>query len=179
VTEGGALASVRDALDARDHEIGLGAGGPLVNLARDSVREGLAPNVGHALFELSTDRLGIVVSVRVLDASSDRNAWDDVAKELAKKARAHPLHVPRGANGVAVTLRLDSVVRTKSGHDAGETAISLFGVPVKKSRAAQPVQIDLSIPIISGNIDPTDIVMDATSKPERIVFARVVEERRL
>jgi hypothetical protein len=177
--EGAGASSVASALDARDHEAGLGPGGPLVKLAREAVRDSLAPNVGHALFELRTDGAGIVLSVRVLDATSDRRSWEDVAAKLADSARAHPLKVPPGARGVAVTLRVDSAVRTKSGHDAGETRVTLMGIPLKKSRAPHPVDVNIALPMASVDLDPTDLLLDATTKPERVVNAWIVAEQRL
>jgi hypothetical protein len=174
-----AAASLHQLLDEHDRAVGLGSGGPLVNLARTAVRDSLVPSVSHALFELCTDGAGVVLSVRVLDSSSDRRAWDDVAAKLAESARAHPLRVPPGGRGMAVTLQVDSVVHTKSAHDAGETSVSLFGVPIKKSRAPNPVNIDLSVPVASMNIDPTDALLDATTKADRIVSAWIVAERRL
>lgn len=176
---GGAMTSMKLALDAHDQDVGLGSGGPLVNLTRSAVRDSPTPTIGHALFELTTNGAGLVLSVRVLDASSSRKSWEEVAAKLAETSRTHPLRVPPGAKGVAVTLRVDSVLKTKSAHDAGETALSFFGVPLKRSNAEHPVRVDVAVPITSMNIDPTDALLDATSVPERVVSVWITREERL
>jgi hypothetical protein len=174
----GAIASVRMGLDAHDRELGLGAAGPLVEATRDAVSFSLVSNVAHALLEFTTDRSGLVVSVRVLDANADRRAWEDVSLALTKSSRDKPLRVPPGAAGVAVTMQVESKVTLPSGHDAGETAFSILGVPLKTSTAEHPIRVDVTS-VLGGNIDPTDALMDAAAKPRRVVLAWVVSERRL
>ena len=175
----GAMASVQRGVDLHDREVGLGAGGPLVGVTRDAVRDGLTASVGHALLEFRTDGTGIVIGVRVLEANAERRAWDDVAARLTESASKKRLRVPPGAKGVAVTVRVESAMKTASAHDAGETSVSVFGIPVKKSRAAHPVHVDVSIPIVSMTLDPTDALLDATTRPVRVVSVWVEDERRL
>ena len=172
------MASVRMGLDAHDREVGFRAGGPLVEATREAVSFSLVPNVAHALLEFTTDRSGLVVSVRVLDANADRRAWEDVSVALTKSSRNKPLRVPPGASGVAVTMQVESKVTLPSGHDAGETAFSLFGVPLTTSTADHPIRVDVTT-VVGGNINPTDALMDAAAKPRRVVLAWVVNERRL
>jgi hypothetical protein len=174
-----AMASVQRGVDLRDREVGLGAGGPLVGVTRDAVRDGLTASVGHALLEFRTDGTGLVIGVRVLESNAERRAWDDVAAHLAESASKKRLRVPPGAKGVAVTVRVESAMKTASAHDAGETSVSVFGIPVKKSRAAHPVHVDVSIPIVSMGLDPTDALLDATTRPVRVVSVWVEDERRL
>lgn len=173
------MASVQRGVDLHDREVGLGAGGPLVGVTRDAVRDGLTASVGHALLEFRTDGTGLVIGVRVLEANAERRAWDDVAAHLAESASKKRLRVPPGAKGVAVTVRVESAMKTASAHDAGETSVSVFGIPVKKSRAAHPVHVDVSIPIVSMGLDPTDALLDATTRPVRVVSVWVEDERRL
>lgn len=174
-----AMASVLDALDDAERVAGRGVGGPLVGVTRDAVREGLTSDFGHATLEFRTDGTGLVVSVRVVDVSADRRAWDDVAQKLVESAKKRRLAVPAGSRGVAVTVRVDSAVKTASNHDAGETSISVFGIPVKKSSAPHPLHVDVAIPMASMNLDPTDALLDATTKPRRVVSVWVESERRL
>jgi hypothetical protein len=174
----GAIASLRRGLDAHDREVGLGSGGPLIEPTRETVSASLVPNIGHALLEFTTDRAGIVVNVRILDASSDRHAWDEVRDALVAKTRQKPLRVPAGSSGVLVTMQVESKVVLPSGHDAGEKELSVLGVPLTKSAAEHPIRVDVTT-VVGGNIDPTDALMDANAKPRRVVAVWVVGEQRL
>ena len=118
------------------------------------------------------------VKVRVLDASSDREAWDELRDALFERARRKPLRVPGGANGVLVTMQVDSKVKLPSGHDAGEKELSILGIPIQKSAADHPIRVDVTN-VVGGNIDLTDALMDATAKPRRVVAVRVLGEERL
>ncbi len=148
------MRDVLPAYTAHDIELGLFPGGELVSLTRDVVRTSLAPDVGHALFEFQIDGAGIVASVRVLDASSDRSDWDDVAADLAKAARAHPVRVPAGSQGLALTLDVTSALKTVSGSTPTDSTLT------KALRAMN---------------DPIDSVIDGTSPARRVVAARVVD----
>lgn len=148
---------MRDVLPAfseHDIELGLFPGGELVTLTRDAVRTSLAPDVGHALLEFRIDGAGLVASVRVLDASSDRSEWDEVAADLAKAARAHPVRVPTGSQGLALTLDVTSAMKTVSGATPTNSALT------KAMRAIN---------------DPIDSVIDGTSPAGRVVATRVIE----
>jgi hypothetical protein len=154
----GAADSVRAALESQDLEMGLSAGGPLVGPTRDAVRTSLVPDFAHALLEFTTDETGLVVSVRVLDSNSDVHVWDEVAQKITADARKKPLRVPRGAQGLAVTMQVESKMVSASGHDLREGTLKR---------------------IVSGMFDPTDLLLDSQDKPQRVVQARVVSERRL
>jgi hypothetical protein len=136
------------------------------------------PNFARALLEFTTDQTGLVIGVRVLDTNGDRRAWEDVSEALLQTTRKKPLRVPPGAAGVAVTMQVESKVALPSGHDAGETALSLFGIPLKSSNAEHPIRVDVTS-VVGGNIDLTEALMDATAKPRRVVAAWVTAERRL
>lgn len=145
---------VLPAYTAHDIELGLFPGGELVTLTRDAVRTSRAPDVGHALLEFQIDGAGMVASVRVLEASSDRSEWDEVAVDLARAARAHPVRVPSGSQGLALTLDVTSAMKTVSGATPTDSALT------KAMRAIN---------------DPIDSVIDGTSPPRRVVAARVVD----
>jgi hypothetical protein len=149
---------VRAALEQHDFEIGLGMGGPLVSPTRDAVRTSLVPDFSHATLEFTTDEAGLVVSVRVLDANSDVHVWDEVAQKITKDARKKPLRVPPGAQGVAVTVQVESKMVSASGHDLREGALGR---------------------VLGGLFEPTDLLLDSQEKAQRVVLARVVSERRL
>jgi hypothetical protein len=173
-----AITSVRAALDAHDKDVGLGAGGPLVNATRDAVRSSRAPSVGHATIEVVTDASGVPSTVRVVDASSNMADWEEVAAQLETALKKQRLKVAPGAHGVAVRMRVESALKTASGHDAQEVAVSAFGIPIKKSSAEHPVHVDVALPI-TVNLDPTDALLDATNRAHRVVSVWVEEERRL
>ncbi len=134
--------------------LGLVPGGQYATLTRDRVRTSLTPMNGHALLEFWTDRRGLVARVRVLDASSDRRAWDDVADALAQDAHAaYPLKIPDDAEGLIITLDVTSVMKTLSG--ASPTA-STFGK------------------ILGAIQDPLDTLADSKAPPQRLVTAKIV-----
>jgi hypothetical protein len=137
-----------------DIELGFIPGGEFVNLTRDAVRTSMAPTVGHAVFEFLIDANGTLTSVHILDASSDRSDWDQVAAEIAKAASGHVTRIPRGGQAVAMTLDVTSSLRTLSGQSPTDSALT------KALRA-----ID----------DPIDTVIDGTSAPQRVVTAHVVD----
>lgn len=140
---------------ARDVELGLVPGGALVTLARDRVRQSRAPMVSHALLEFDTDGAGIVARVRVLDASSGRSEWDEVAARIAADARARPpMHVPAGASGVAVTLELTSAEKTVNG-----------GTPTNNPLTKA----------LGALTDPVGAMMDSRTPAQRVVAARIVD----
>jgi hypothetical protein len=139
---------------SRDMELGMVPGGQYVPLTRDRVRNSVVPLQSHALLEFWTDSRGLVARVRVLDASSDRRAWDDVADALVEDAHStFPLKVPSNADGLIVTLDVTSVMKTLSG------AVTTRNPLVKALGAIQ---------------DPVDAVIDSKAVPQRIVAAKVV-----
>jgi hypothetical protein len=150
--------SVRAGLAAHDREVGMSPGGPLLEPTRDAVRSSLVPDFARAVLEFTTDRTGLVVSVRVLDSGSDRRAWDEVADKLAAETRKRPLRLPPGTSGLAVTMEVESKIIAPSANDPRKGAVSR---------------------VLSGLIDPTDMLMDSQAKPRRIVLARITEEHNL
>jgi TonB family protein len=141
----------------RDLETGMAPGGGIASLARDLVRRSRAPDNGRALLQFDTDGAGIVSSVRVLDASSGRAEWDQVASEIATAARGQPpLRVPAGARGLSVTIEVTSAIKTVSG-----------GTPTHNPLARAWNAIN----------DPLDTVMDSKSPPQRVVASHIVDVR--
>jgi TonB family protein len=118
------------------------------------VRRSRAPDVGRALLEFQIDGAGVVASVRVLDASSGRTEWDEVAAELTREARAAPpQRMPTGSKGVALTVELTSAMKMVSG---GTPSNSTLGK------------------IVGAIANPIDAVIDGQTPPQRVVAARVV-----
>jgi len=137
-----------------DLDLGLVPGSEFVGLTRDAVRTSRAPDVGHAMLELQVDGAGLVSSVRVLDASSDRSGWDEAAAQIAKAARSRVARVPSGARGYALRLEVTSTIKTVSGRTPTGSALA------KAWRGAS---------------DPIDAVLDGNVPAARVVAARIVE----
>jgi hypothetical protein len=137
----------------RDMELGLAPGGPLATLARDHVRRSLVPDVSKALLELRTDGAGIVASIRVLEVSSGRREWDEVATGLLAPAREKPLRVPEGTAGLTITIEVTSSLKTVSGANPSGNALTK---------------------LVGAVTNPLDTIVDSKTPPQRIVAARVV-----
>jgi hypothetical protein len=153
--------SLHDALAARDHELGLDSGGPLVAAAEDATRSNDAPENSRAVFEVTVDTNGDVTGVRVVDVSQGRPAWDRVAMAYgaALRARKIPLRGQRGqGKGLVVTLEVRSRLTLPSGASGG---IDPKAVMDGTSPGAQ-VGFDLS---------------DIGSRARRDVHARILGER--
>ena len=88
------------------------------------------------------------------------------------------VRVPHGAGGVVVSLRVESKLRTASAHAAGPATIRVDGIPVH-NRKPGGVAVDVTPFVISGNIDPTDAILDATSPEMRSVQVTAVAQRAL
>ncbi len=141
----------------RDLELGLVPGGQLVTLTRDLVRRSLTPDNGRALLQFDTDGKGVISSVRVLDVSSGRPEWDQVASQLMASARGTTLQVPGGASGLTITMEVTSQMKTVTG--AAATGRSTLGK-------------------VWGAInDPLGAATDATTHPQRVVATRIVDVR--
>jgi hypothetical protein len=166
--EGGALAAVTAALDAHDRALGLGAGGPLIAAARAAASTSRIPVESSATLVAPTVAEGHVVAVLPTDGSGDASAWNDVAARVLQEMRGKPLHVPRGARGVRIALRIVSQVRRAAGHDGGPTVRA--GTPLYRCQEACTA---------SGNIDPTDAVLNATDRGERAIHVQTLTEERL
>jgi hypothetical protein len=137
-----------------DLATGMVPGGELVTLTRDLVRRSLAPMNGRALLQFDTDGAGLVSSVRVLDVSSDRREWNEVAAEIAAAARTRPLRVPAGASGLAITLEVTSALKTVGGGKANPSTLE---------RVAGAV------------LDPVDTIIDSNAPAQRVVATRIVD----
>jgi hypothetical protein len=103
----GAQQSLRDALRAHDHALGLDVGGPIVAVAEEIVRPSDTPVDSHAVFQITADAGGNVTSVVLLDASQGRGAWERVASNLAGALRSRRLTM-RGHAGAVITLDVTS-----------------------------------------------------------------------
>jgi hypothetical protein len=113
---------LRDALQARDLELGLGSEGPLISAAHEAASPSLAPDVGSATLEIESDATGKVTTARVVSGAADLPAWNDVAREIVRLSAAKRLHLPRGARGLRTQLRITAERTLPSGEKAQRTA---------------------------------------------------------
>lgn len=148
------LKPVLGGFTAHDIELGLVPGSEFVGVTRDAVRTSRAPDVGHAMLEFQVDSAGHVASVHVIDASSDRSEWDEVAAEIARAARSRVARVPGGGRGYALRLEVTSAIKTASGRTPTDKALT------KVWRAVN---------------DPLDAVIDENIPATRVVAARIVD----
>lgn len=155
--------SVRDALHARDHALGLDVGGPLVGVAEAVVRPSDTPVDSRAVFEVTVDASGRITGVRLLDASQARGAWERVAASFATALRSQHLAL-RGHAGAVITLAVDSRWVMPSGsrprHPIGPPTADGCRVRADGCRASMAFD-----------------VTDLATKPSRQVHARVLAER--
>jgi hypothetical protein len=141
-------------LTPKDLSLGLVPGGQYASVARDRVRNSLTPLNGHALLEFWTDSRGVVARVRVLNASSDPRAWDELAGELVEDARtSFPLKIPSDADGLIVTVEVTSALKTLSGTSASQGTL---------------------MKALGTLMDPADAILDSKASPQRMVSAKVV-----
>jgi hypothetical protein len=155
--------SMHDALAARDHELGLDTGGPLVASAEEVTRTSDTPENSSAVFEVTVDTNGDVTGVRVVNASQGRPAWDRVAIAYgaALRTRKIPLRGQRGgqAKGLVVTLEVRSRFTLPSG--AAGAIEGPKGV------------VDGTSPGVQVGFDLSDI----GARAHRSVHARILAER--
>jgi hypothetical protein len=137
----------------RDIELGLVPGGAYVALTREKVQASRTPVEGHAVLELRTDAAGHLVEVRVLETSSGRDAWNEVAASLVA---AHPppfQRIPARARGVAITVDITTVLRT------------VDGVPPPKGTVSK---------VLRAVNDPLGAIADGHTPAIRVIAVRVV-----
>jgi hypothetical protein len=160
---------LREGLHAHDVELGLAATGPIVGAAEQATRESRAPVDGFALFRADFDAGGKIQNVRVLDASSESEAWREVASAIAEALRSKPVHVPPGSRGVIVTLRVESAWLNADGSLPGGPAVCVLGLPCDPNPRRKRIVIGPGV--IAGDLIPT--TKDVAS---RQVHARIVGE---
>jgi hypothetical protein len=98
-------AILRNGLDERDRDAGLGAAGAFVSAAHEAASGSSAPEAGTATLEIESDAAGAVVAARVV-ASDGAPGWTGVARDLVRAMSAKRVRVPPGARGVRARLRI-------------------------------------------------------------------------
>jgi hypothetical protein len=157
--------SMRDALVAHDHAIGLDVAGPLVGIAEEAARPSEAPMDGAAVFEVTFDGNGAIAAIRVVEGGKEREAWERVARAMTATFRSRRMQIRAKGKGLVVTLEVSSRWVLPSGQHPGLGGV-LYSKPddTPGSFAAGGAHFDLS---------------DIGQRAKRDVHARILNERSL
>jgi hypothetical protein len=172
---------LRDALDERDHALGLGPGGALVSVVHDVMARALVPDVGRATLEVDADATGQVTAARAIDVSSDDAAWSEVMREVVTRMAPKRLVVRRGARGLRVRLR---VVADRA-RPSGEKVTRSAGAVPDDAPGSDPVcqgtgaerRCTQGLPL--GFSSNGEDVANWTNRASRVVRVTVVSETTL
>jgi hypothetical protein len=138
--------SMASDLQASDRERGLGVHGPLIAAFEAAARTESTPANGRAQFLVGVDEQGRVVSVEVLEVTSEYRAWQRAARRARRALIGNRVRLPEGAKGVQMRLEIASRVQRPSGLDPG-LEVSLFGIPLKRAEGERPSRLEMFDPI--------------------------------
>ncbi len=155
--------SMREALDAHDHDLGLDVGGPIVAVVEELTRPSDTPMNGRAVFDVVIDAEGEVRDVRVSDASEARASWETLGAQLGAALRTRRIVLRRKGHGWVARIEVTSRWVLPSGQAAGRVVSGPF-VKTSPEGTVSGVHFDVS---------------DIGSRPARTVHARVLGERAL
>jgi hypothetical protein len=160
-------------ITAREQANGSIASGPIVNELEASTRTlAGSPFEGRAVFSIRVDELGLVVSAQVVESSSDRRAWDEVAQHMLNAFARKRVRVPPGAKGIDMQVEITSKVVLPSGarHPLAVSSPTADGLGhVLHGQFDQPTETPA---IVGGSFDLSDIGAHAS----RVVGAHVISE---
>jgi hypothetical protein len=156
--------SMHDALDARDHELGLDVGGPIVKIAEELTRPSDAPMNGSAVFEVTIDADGNVGDVRlVASARDDRASWEGLGAQIGATLRARRIAWRlKPGHATAIRFEISSRYVLPSGQAPGRVVSKPFA-GVQDEGGTAGAHFDLS---------------DIGARPARDVHARILGEKR-
>jgi hypothetical protein len=116
-----AAGGLRQALAEYDRRLGLGGGGPVVSEARAIAQREFV--TGSATFEVLAEPSGRIRTVRLRNASQDRQGWERFAEAL-HQARVTGMRLPEQAHGVWLVL----YVSAENELSTGQTSLWSPGV---------------------------------------------------
>jgi hypothetical protein len=105
---------LREALEARDLELGLGPAGTVLTAAREAAYADVAPQIGTALFSAVILRSG-EITVALESCNRDAADWTRVADVLRGAIRRKPPRIAGGRSGVALTIEIKAEQRWPNG----------------------------------------------------------------
>jgi hypothetical protein len=126
-----------EGLAARDVELGLGRGGPVLAAAEEATRMSDDPVDGNATFGVSVFSDGAVVA-QLLSASGHSASWSRVADALGHSFDARRMRLPPGGRGWHVVVHVEATTRLADGRDVR----SLHGLRASLTPSALKNQID-------------------------------------
>jgi hypothetical protein len=119
--------SVLDALQDHDRKLGLGAAGPLIEIAKEEARASTAPD-SIAELAVFVDAHGLLRWVDVRSTTTGRDDWVAVARRIKDDVGSRPFRVPSGVGGVLIRLRVVLCVRMPSGGIPGAPGVLTEGL---------------------------------------------------
>jgi hypothetical protein len=141
---------VAEALEAHDHEVGLGPAGPVISAAHEAGHSEVAPAIGTAKFSITVMKSG-GVEVSLVGVSSNAEGWRRVADKMAEAIKRKPPRIAGGRNGVHIGLELVAEERWPNGQVA---------------RTEGPA-LEISL----GSVKPTDKAVEDLSKRNPFAIA--------
>ncbi len=184
------VAGLREALDARDQELGLGRAGPLLRATEDAVREGAGPD-GKATFLVSVDRNGLV-DVTLENADKEADAWRRLIAAIKTNAeKGKPVRLPPNARALVAKIEIEAEIRWPDGRRVkdtqkpsgfyaeppavGSAGVKLPDVGFEANGKVCQMRGSLGTLSIGGGCSPENIGQVST----RVVHGRIVREQRL
>jgi hypothetical protein len=134
--------SMADAIARSEQAHGLGPEGPVLKKLVEVTRRSDAALNASAVLRVATDASGRVLSVELLEATSDGAPWRRVAALLLDALKTQRLRVPSGGRGVTMDLRVMSRVELPSGADPG-MGVDVLGIPLKKPGGKKSPRISI------------------------------------
>lgn len=183
---------VAEALTARDLDLGLGQGGQVLSAFEERARTMDVAVEGWAVFDVGIDSSGHV-SVWVSDASTARDAWERVARTAVADVDAKRIHVPRGARGWHVAVRVEAKEQYPDGERPKDMGGHVTTTEFKESKTSMVMESVPSVtvatrgkvcsagiswafpspvPMIVGGCNPENAGVQAI----RVVSGRIVDE---
>lgn len=169
--------SVKDALRARDQNIGLGLEGPVVHALEDATHAGFSPERGTATFLAVVDERGLVIDLKILSstASSANGArgWEDV-RQRAVRSLARAKIDMRGVKRAELKIAVESEVLLPSGNRPN-------GPKVHSDPKRTPMKVETNAPpspggsdvVVGAEVAQFDVA-DVGAKGQRVVHAKLV-----
>lgn len=163
-----AIDSVRAALDEHDRALGLGTDSALVAAIRHAALGSRVPLKSSAILWATAAADGSVVDAEATNASSDAEAWNEMAAAVVRAMKGTRVRAALGARGARLSFRVESLVRQGAGNAVAPSV-----------RVGTPLYRCMEACTASGNIDPSDALLDATSRPQRVIDVRALSTVRV
>jgi hypothetical protein len=146
VSQTGGLA---EALEAHDHEVGLGPAGRVLSAALEAGRSEVAPAIGNATFTITVLKTG-AINVELGAASSNIEGWRKVADNMAAAIKKKPPRIDGGRNGVRIGVKLVAEQRLPA--PGGALSIARATLTFDVSNIGAPAQRFVSAHVTSQTL---------------------------